>query len=146
MPKKDEGMLKSLTMAEELGIAEKMQFDKGNGVISFEEDYFESTLPEGMTMAMVKGVQKHSAALMAATTVAVGTQAAEAFEGDPDLSEVTASYKVGGDRVQVVMTRPTEENKGIAPVRNIVDVYGAGDRGELKKARKFVGDLFSNLK
>lgn len=133
--------LKSASAAEALKIADHMKVDEKLGTIDFSEDFYESTL-EGtnLTLDQVKKIQKHDAKLLSATTLAAGEKAAEIFKENKDISEISFGYNAGHNKVNGFFSR-----EGTTPVRNVVEVHGVGNRGELGKVYKHLKGLFDDI-
>ena len=132
--------LKSQKLAIDLELADKLHVDAESGLITPAEDFYESTLPAGLSVDMYKKFQKHDSALMAATTLVGGIKAAEAFTANPELKEVSLRYSSGLSHVSAHY-----ERDGTTPVRNMVETYGASNRGELNKVYKHVAALFDGI-
>lgn len=132
--------LKSAKFAEKHGLIDKLALDEKTGVISASEDYYEASLPEGVSIDLVKKLQKHNSELLAATTLVGGEMAAKAFAGNEDLTEVSFKYSAGHDHYNGFYTRGDTN-----PVRNVVEVHGCNGRGEMGKVYKHVKSLFDEL-
>lgn len=79
-------------------LAKKIEKDLSvgeGGVIALEKDFFESTLPEDLTMALVKKVQDHSAEVYSAAALALGRKAAPYLKKNKGVQGVTLSYAEG---------------------------------------------------
>jgi hypothetical protein len=74
-------------------IADKATFE--NGVITFDKDTYQSTLPEDISFDTIKKVDDHNRRFAAALTNHVGNVAIEAMEKDKDLKQVSGQVKGG---------------------------------------------------
>lgn len=135
--------LKSQEFATKLGIAEKLQIDKKAGIITLPEEFYGETLEVekiGVTLDQLKKEQKHAAKVLPAVTYAAGEASVELFRENPELKEVKFNYAMGNTMVHGYF-----EPEGKTPVRNVVEVHGAGDRGELGKVYKELKSLFADI-
>jgi len=134
--------LKSRKFIEKHGLTEKLAVNDKTGQVEPSEDFYESTLSDtGLTLDQVKKLQKHNAQLLAASTLAAGELAAEHFKEHPETKEMSFEYNAGHDVHQAYFS--TTENT--AGVRNVVEVHGAQDKGELKKVHKDLKSLFDTI-
>lgn len=136
--------LKSSDFADKLGLRDQITVDAKSGVAELPETYYADSLEKagvGVTLDQLKKLQKHDASLLAATTLVVGEKAASLYKENPELSEVSFSYSMGHNKAHGYFQRDNEQ----APVRNVVEIHGAQDRGELNKVYKHVKGLFDNI-
>lgn len=129
-----------------------------NGVVLAEEGLYEKTLPEGITLEQLKAVQQHNTALVAATALAVGEIAVDAFKADKELTRVSTEFPVANDKIGANVLRSREYPAGGIPKEGEVrdpsakiTKYGVieasyetasnGNKGELKKVRTQIGAL-----
>lgn len=129
-----------------------------NGVVLAEADLYEKSLPEGITMDQLKTIQTHNTQLVAATALAVGELAVNAFAKDAELSRVTAEVVVGSDKIGTNVLRSRDYPAGGIPKEGEVrdpnaritkwgvieasyEVASNGNKGELKKVRAHIGAL-----
>lgn len=129
-----------------------------NGVVLAEEGLYEKSLPEGITADQIKAIQQHNTALVAASAMAVGELAIDAFKADKDLQRVTAEIPAVGDKISTAVIRSREYPAGGIPKEGEVrdpnakitkygvieasyEVASNGNKGELKKVRAHIGAL-----
>lgn len=132
--------LKSIRVAEDLKIADSLEFDAKSGTLSLPEEFYETALEgSGVTLDQLKKVQKRDAELMAATTYAAGERAKTELVANPELTELSLSYNRGLDSTHTYFSR-----EGTTPVRHVVESHGM-DGGELKKVHTHVKSLFDDI-
>lgn len=134
--------LKSQKFADKHDLRSKLAVNDKTGQIEPAEDFYEATLSDtGLTLDQVRKLQKHDASLLAAATLTAGELAAEHFRGHPETKEMSMEYDVGHN-VHHAYFSTTENTSG---VRNVVEVHGAQEKGELKKVHKHVKSLFDAI-
>jgi len=121
-------------------------------------DLYEKSLPEGITTDQIKAIQQHNTALVAATGLAVGELAIDAFKADKDLTRVSTEFAAVGDKISTAVIRSREYPAGGIPKEGEVrdpnakivkygvieaayEVASNGNKGELKKVRTHIGAL-----
>lgn len=129
-----------------------------NGVVLPAADLYEKSLPEGITTDQIKAIQQHNTALVAATGLAVGELAIDAFKADKDLTRVSTEFAAVGDKISTAVIRSREYPAGGIPKEGEVrdpnakivkygvieaayEVASNGNKGELKKVRTHIGAL-----
>ena len=134
--------LKSRKYADKHGLADKLKVDAKTGEITPSDDYYEATLEgTGVTLDQLKKVQKNNAELLSSTTLVAGEMAAEHFKDHPETSELSLRYSAGHDTYAMNFSRAEDAQ----PVRHEISIYGAEDKGELKKVKKLVQGLFDEI-
>ncbi len=134
--------LKSQKFAEKHGLKDKLAVNDKTGQIEASDDFYEATLEDtGLTLDQVRKLQKHDATLLAAATLAAGEMAADHFKAHPETKEIGFEYGAGHNVHQAYFS--TTENT--TSVRNVVEVHGAQEKGELKKVHKYVKSLFDDI-
>lgn len=135
-----------------LKLAEKLKADMSlteDGVVKVGENVFESTLPEGLDMKIIKAVQDHTADLVSATGYALGQVGVEAFKKDKRLEQVSLEFAAGKDSIGGVFQRskevrnPTDGSSstkyGILSMK--VGVNAHANKGSLKKVRTALSQM-----
>lgn len=67
-----------------------------DGTVEVSGDPFKENLPEGVTMQMVKNVEKYNADFVAGSVDALGTAYSEALKKNPNIESVEATIKTTG--------------------------------------------------
>ena len=124
--------------------------DSNLGVVNSQEDIFEKTLPQDLTMAVVNQVANHNTTFVAAATHAFGTMAMNTMKDNSKLDTVIGSFDMGGDdQLSMIYARSKEmhvpgKDEKITKygVTNIAYEVKAGKNGgELKKVRAELNEL-----
>lgn len=137
------------TMAAEI----KKEFKIGEGgVVEVPKDFYEKTLPAGMTMADVRKVQDHDANLIAATGLALGEVGIDHFKRHKKADQLSVDFVAGKNKVGLVFQRSkkvqdgkggTLEKHGALSARYVVS--GAGNRGNFKKVRDHLAGMAADV-
>lgn len=118
-----------------------------DGNVTVEDGLIENNLPEDLSMAQIKRVQKHRGEVVAALTLAVSRKALPVLNKNKDLDKVHTSVKIGGDKLDVAIERQREFNDGnggkvmkygYASIGYTAS--GATNAGDFKKVRAIVAD------
>lgn len=119
---------------------------KGDTIVP-SDDIFEKTLPEGVTLDLVKKVDEHKQAFAAGYAYAAGELGVQMFKDAPDLEVITSEVKLGHDTFGIVQKRQTEHNAAPGSTEK-VQTFGTmttnlvtGGHGELKKVRKTIQEM-----
>lgn len=134
--------LKAAQFAEKHDLMSKLKANLETGTIDVPEDYYESTLPEGLTVDQLKKLQKHHQSLLAGTVYAAGGLARDTFKENEDLGELSLSWKEGHMVQDVFYTR--EPAKGESPVRTVAS-FKEPNRSDTNKAMKAVAAMFDEI-
>jgi hypothetical protein len=116
------------------------------------EDLFNSTLPEGLTPEIAKALDNHTTNFIAGGTLAFGELAVEAMKGNKKLEAAQIEIPMVGrnamsvsvERQQEFVNHMSEDKEKVTKfglVKTSVDIRGAKNAGELKKARSIISDL-----
>lgn len=129
-----------------------LEIDKKSGVVSEKEDanIYESTLPEELTMAVVKQVNDHNTVYVAGAADAFGTLSLEAMVSNKGLDRTTGSIKMGvNDNIAMTMDRKREypnpsggdavTKQGVVNVN--LTVRAGKNAGQLKAVRTNMNEL-----
>lgn len=126
--------------------AKSMTIEK-DGTVKIEGDLIGDNLPAELDIATIKRVQKHRSEVLAAAALALGEKGLPYLKKNKDADGVELTFKIGADKVGLNLERSREFNDGkggkILKQGYIAMSYtasGAGNSGELKKARQRVGD------
>lgn len=129
-----------------------------NGVVLAQADLYEKSLPEGITADQIKAIQQHNTVLVAASALAVGEIAVDAFKADKELQRVTSEFSAVGDKISTAVIRSREYPAGGIPKEGEVrdpnakivkfgvieaayEVSSNGNKGDLKKVRTHISAL-----
>ena len=128
--------------------------DAKAGVITENEPgkVYEASLPEGLTVEVVKTVNNHNGNFVAGTAHALGTIAVDTLKANKDLKEVTGDIKtVGKDHVGITVTRSREYVNRLGGGNETIVKFGVTDAtyhhapgtnsGQLKVVRGVIGEL-----
>lgn len=85
-------------------IEKQLKIGEG-GVAVLEKDFYESTLPEGLSMADVKRVQEHNKDVFEATAHALANLGLPYLKKHKDIEAVTTGYAIGKDAVDLRFLR-----------------------------------------
>ena len=129
-----------------------------DGALTVEDNLFESTLPEGLTMDQITAGRNHTANFVSAGQYVFGRKAVDALAKNKELTEIEGSLSLGGkdsvkynvERKHTYMNRmgankdnPVEVVKHGICVATVDTVVGKG--GQLKLARQHVGQYAAEL-
>lgn len=127
-------------------IKDQMKIGEG-GVVDVPKDIFETTLPDGLTMADVKRVQDHTSAVVSATGLALGELGQSHFKKNKTVDQLSVEFGIGKDKLGEAYQRErvVSDGKGGQQIKygNLVAKYtvnGAGNKGTFKKVRDFLSD------
>lgn len=135
--------LKSVAFAKKFDLENKIQIDSKTGVVTLDENFYESTLEDtGLTMDQVKKLQKHDAALLAATTLVAGEKAADIFKNNEDITSVTVQYTAGNTTYSSMFHNGKGTN---STVLNMSETTIGSNDTELRKVHKHLKSLFSSI-
>ncbi len=123
-----------------------------SGVITVPKDFYEKTLPEGISLTEVKKLQAHNSELVSAGVIALGELAVPHLGKHADLKEASISITAGRDELSAVLTRNKQQRNPQSG--ETTEVYGstavkwrttgtAGSRGSLATSRQYVLGLAS---
>lgn len=132
-------------------IKSQLKIDGRNGHITGEDNIFESTLPEDLTMETVNKVSDHNTTFVAAGVHAMGSLAVEAMKDHSHLNEATGSIKMGGkDTLDVNIERSRtyanrlQEGADDVVKHGVMDinytVMAGKNAGQLKKVKMAIGE------
>lgn len=120
------------------------------GIIELSADLYETTLPEGKTMAELKAYHDHRDSIVAAATLAAGELSVDYFKANKDAEQVSVSLPVYKDNINVVIQRQKDlpvstylpEGKTVyGSSRTQYVANGAVNRGELKKVKTHLANI-----
>lgn len=120
------------------------------GVIELSADLYETTLPEGKTMAELKEYHDHRDMIVAAASLAAGELSVDYFKANKDAQQVSVSLPIYKDNLNVVVQRSKDlpastylpEGKTVyGSLRANYTANGAVNRGELKKVKTHLSAL-----
>lgn len=127
-----------------LADAVKKDFKIGEGgVVQVDKDFYQKSLPEGLTMADVDRVQKHNTNFVSAVGLALGEVGIDHFKKHKKEDEISVDFVAGKDKVSLNFQRSKQfpdgkggqlERQGVLSAR--WQVTGAGNRGSFAKVRE----------
>ncbi len=120
-----------------------MSVDPATGRILMGEDWFASTLPEGLDIKTVKKVQTHNTQAFNALGLALGTFANESvFQDNPQLQSVRLDTTFGTDRVGMTYERSVELDTGTqhGVFNGSYTTAAARTNAEFKEIRQYLSD------
>ncbi|QVD49088.1 hypothetical protein LUCX_18 [Xanthomonas phage vB_XciM_LucasX] len=130
-------------------VSTQITIDK-DGVATVPADFYESTLPENLTIQQVKAVQKHRGEVVSAVALALGEKALPIMKKNTGLDKATVGFKVGNDKSEVAVHRSREfgDGKGgkVTKYGYTTIEYtasGATNAGDFKKVRQHTSDEFA---
>jgi len=119
-----------------------------NGVAVTAPDWYEKSLPEGLTMDQRKQFQNHDSAVMAAQAVALAEVGMPVMKENNSLSQISASMAVGGDTISTDIVREYQHGKTTVH-GHVISAYthnaAGANRGELAAAVKYVRSMGDDL-
>ena len=132
-------------------ILECLKIDGRNGAITAEENTFEKTLPEDLTMDIVNKVSDHNTTFVAAGVHAMGQMAIESMGQHKNLDSASGTIKMGGkDTLEVGIDRSRTYANRLQEGATDVVKYGVTDidytvvagknAGQLKKVKQAIGE------
>lgn len=130
-----------------IAAAAKKQMTIGEGgVVEVPKDFYESLLPEGVTVATVKAVQAADRNILAGTALALGEIGLAGFKKDKKLESVTLSAKAVNNKFNLKCDRtrtsrnPADGSEIVkhAVISASVQVAGTGSGGEFGRVKQFV--------
>lgn len=135
-----EAAKKSMTIAE-------------GGIVEVPKDFYESLLPEGVSLKDVQKVQQANSTIIAGVGLALGDVGLAAFKKDKKLEQLSVSVNAGKDKLEVGLSRSrTSRNPtdGSEIVKHGVlsanwRVAAAGNRGDFKKVRDNVAERAAKM-
>lgn len=123
-----------------------------DGTIKIEGDLVADNLPEELDLATIKRVQKHRSEVLAAAALALGEKGLPYLKKNKDAESIPLEFKIGADKVGLNLERSREFNDGKGGklvkhgyISMSYTASGAGNSGELKKARQRIGDEASTM-
>lgn len=129
-------------------LKEGMKFE--DGIFKLDDNTYEKTLPEGLTMDMVEKHQDHTTDLVAALGLALGERSNEVFKEDKRLEETSVEITAGKDIIGGVYQRSREVRAGISADSGKTVKYGIlsmkvgvnahANKGSLKKVRNHLSE------
>lgn len=123
------------------------------GVVEVPKDFYETILPEGVTIADVKKVQQANSQIIAGVGLALGEVGLTAFKKDKKLESVSISVPAAKDKLELAVQR-TRVSRNPADGSEIVKhgvlsanwrVMAAGNRGEFGRVKQFVAGKYAKL-
>lgn len=135
-----------IAMAEKI----KKEFVIGEGgVVTVDKGFFETILPENMTLAEVKRVQDFQAEVVAATGLALGEVGNDHFRKHKTADALSIEFVAGRDKIGLTYqrSRPFPDGKGGQMTRNGVlsarhQVAGAANKGMFGKVRTHLAAIY----
>jgi hypothetical protein len=125
-----------------------------NGQGRFADDFYEKMLPEHISMAVVKDLDAHNSALIAATALVHGEAQLDLAKKDKSLAASSVAFKAGAHTVSHVWKREGEslnpktgvKSKTFSTVKSSVKFGGAkGSSGELGRVRNHLQAMGSSV-
>lgn len=118
-----------------------------DGTVTVEEGLIENNLPEDLSLAQIKRVQKHRGEVVAALSLALSHAALPVMGKNKELAKVETSVKIGNDKLDLALEREREFNDGKGG-KLLKHGYlsvgytatGATNAGEFKKVRAQIAD------
>lgn len=136
---------KTRSLADSMKAAMTMS-ESGNATTA--NDWYGSTLPEGLTMELHKQFQEHNSLIPAAQAIALAELGMPLMQSNPDLAQISATVSVGGDTIATDIVREYQHGKQTVNghVISSYTVNAAGsNRGELALAVKHVRSMADDL-
>ena len=133
----------------ELAKSLKKEYKIGEGgIVEVGKDFYESHLPEGLTLKDVERVQKHNSNLVAASGLALGEVGIPHFKKDKKADQISIEFAAGKDKIGAVFQRQrTMTNpQGGEPITKygvLTSTYkarAASNVGALKRVRQHLND------
>ena len=125
-----------------------------NGKITVDKGFYESRLPEGITLAQVKKLEEYDSQLISAATVATAELSAPFFKRHKDVDTVQMKLQAGRSQIGTVIKRESQiRNVQTGEVSNVPGVATAkyrafgssGSSGSLKVCREYSVALHRDL-
>ena len=132
-------------------ILECLKIDGRNGAITAEDNTFEKTLPEDLTMDIVNKVSDHNTTFVSAGIHAMGRMAIDAMSQHKNLDSASGTINMGGkDTLAATIDRSRTYANRLQEGATDVVKYGVTDvdytvvagknAGQLKKVRQAIGE------
>lgn len=119
-----------------------------NGISVTPPEWYGETLPEGVTLDLIKKIQEHDSAVAAAQPVALAEVGFPIMQQNPALTQISASLSVGGNTIATDIVREYQHGKqtinGHVISSYTVNAAGA-NRGELAVAVKMVRAMADDI-
>lgn len=134
------------------GIFEKSITVAKDGAVTIEDGLIEANLPDDLSMAQIKRMQKHRGEVVAALSLALANKALPVMGKNKDLDKVHTSVKIGGDKLDLSLDRSREFNDGNGGKITKFGYLGVGytatgatNAGEFKKVRTHIAEEARSL-
>lgn len=154
--KKDSAVAELKVPQSVLDLAKKIRKDikiGEGGVVEFEKNFFESTLPEDLPMSVVKRVQEHTADVISAVGLAAGQEGNAYFKKNKEAQTITGGFGIGRDDFEFqyarsktypgVKDRPPTTTNGVL-IPKYTAAGAVASRGHLKKIKAFLSEQAAN--
>lgn len=133
------------------GIYEKgIKIEDGKAV--FEDGLIDNNLPEDVSVAQIKRMQKVRGEIVAAATLALSRKSMPVLAKNKALERIEGQFKIGNDKVDLGFERQREFNDGKGGkilkhgyVSIGYTATGATNAGEFKKVRQVISDEAKSL-
>lgn len=115
-----------------------------NGIATTAPDWYEQNLPENVTMDLIRTIQEHNSAVVAAQPIALAELGLPVMKQNPALSQISASLTAGADTIATDIVREYQHGKQTIQghVISSFTTNAAGtNRGELALAVKHVRSM-----
>lgn len=132
-------------------LTEGFVIDVNAKTVTTKDGLYESTLPEGLTIDIVKNVQDHNSTFVAAGAHAFGKLAVDAMKANKGLDKLTVDITMcGKDSVSYTVDREQERINHLGGGETIhkfgvitttLDVRAGKNGGQLKVARSLIGEM-----
>lgn len=119
-----------------------------NGIAVTAPDWYETNLPEGLTIDLRKQFQNHDSAVMAAQAVALGEIGLPVMKENSTLTQISTSLAVGGDTIATDIVREYQHGKNTINghvISSFTNNAAGANRGELAVAVKLVRSMADDL-
>ena len=125
-----------------------------NGKITIGKDFYESALPDGLTMPLVKRLQDHESQLLSAATIVNAELAIPFFKKHKDIDVSPLKLQMGKNRIETV-TKRTSDVRNVQ-TGEVTTVYGTttakyraaggnGSSGALRASRDYAQALGAKI-
>jgi len=129
------------TLAESL----KGQIEVKDGAASIAADAYVKSLPEGVTMEVVKTIQDHNANFFPAATKAFGEKAIEAMKADDKITQLDLTVPMVGDDTFDVSFKKTYEHMDLK-TKEMTTSYGGVSASLTVQAARHNRGAMKNIK
>lgn len=123
-----------------------MKADK-DGAVVVSDNMVEDNLPEDLSVAIIRRVQKHRAEVVAAAALALSEVGLPVLKKNKDVEKAHTNFKIVGDKVELAIDREREigDDKGgkVQKAGYLSLSYtatGATNAGEFAKVRKHISN------